>query len=58
MLGDLFEQRPQTLAYNILMSSFYGVLATDKCRRFAARVAVAINAFGYHLLRWIRNLLA
>jgi len=46
-----------SVAYKILMNSFYGVLGTDACRFSANELAGAITGFGHMILKWGRDLL-
>lgn len=66
LLERFFEERAAarrrgdelaSLAYKILMNSFYGVLGTDACRFAANELAGAITGFGHMILRWGRDLL-
>ena len=46
-----------SLAYKIVMNSFYGVLGTDACRFAEGSLAGAITGFGHDILRWAKDLL-
>lgn len=64
LLDRLFPHREQALsagdpvratALKILMNSFYGVLATPRCRFYSPETANAITGFGQQILRWTRD---
>ncbi len=66
ILDRLFPRREQALAQGdpmratalkILMNSFYGVLATPRCRFYSPETANAITGFGQQILRWTRDAL-
>jgi DNA polymerase-2 len=42
-------------AIKILMNSFYGVLATPRCRFYSSPTANAITSFGQMILRWTKE---
>lgn len=42
-------------AVKLLMNSFYGVLATPRCRFYSPETANAITGFGQHILHWTRE---
>jgi len=63
ILAELFPQRADALrrdewvvstAIKILMNSFYGVLATPRCRFFSTLVSNAITTFGQQILLWTK----
>jgi len=64
ILAELFPRREQAraagettvaTAIKILMNSFYGVLATPRCRFFSTYVSNAITTFGQAILLWTRE---
>jgi DNA polymerase II len=64
ILAELFPRREQAraagettvaTAIKILMNSFYGVLATPRCRFFSTQVSNAITTFGQTILLWTRD---
>ncbi len=64
ILAELFPRREQAraagetivaTAIKILMNSFYGVLATPRCRFFSTHVSNAITTFGQTILLWTRE---
>jgi DNA polymerase-2 len=64
MLGRLFPEREAAkrrgdhvaaTALKILMNSFYGVLATPRCRFYSSETANAITHFGQMILLWTRD---
>ncbi len=64
ILGELFPRREQAraageetvaTAIKILMNSFYGVLATPRCRFYSTEVSNAITTFGQAILLWTRD---
>ena len=64
LLEDFFASRARaradgdelaSLAYKIVMNSFYGVLGTDACRFAEGALAGAITEFGHYILRWARE---
>ena len=68
IITDLWQQRdrakmdddqPRSRAIKILMNSFYGVLGSDGCRFFDARLASSITMRGHEIMRatgrWIEE---
>jgi len=64
LLDRLFPEREKALAagdltgataLKILMNSFYGVLATPRCRFYSPETANAITSFGQQTLLWTRE---
>jgi DNA polymerase-2 len=64
LLSRLFPERERALrrgdriaatAIKILMNSFYGVLATPRCRFYSSETANAITLFGQKILRWTKD---
>ncbi len=64
ILTELFPRRERArdrgehvvaTAIKILMNSFYGVLATPRCRFFSTEVSNAITTFGQRILLWTRD---
>lgn len=47
----------ESMAIKILMNSFYGVLASPRCRFFSPDTADAITGFGQAILHWTREAL-
>jgi DNA polymerase-2 len=47
--------RVASLAIKILMNSFYGVLATPRCRFHSTAVSNAITTFGHTVLLWTKE---
>jgi DNA polymerase II len=64
ILDRLFPERERLLlegdtvgatAVKLLMNSFYGVLATPRCRFYSPRTANSITGFGQQILHWTRE---
>jgi DNA polymerase-2 len=64
LLDRFFPEREEALAQGnaiaasaikIAMNSFYGVLATPRCRFYSSETANAITQFGQVILRWTRD---
>lgn len=64
LLSRFFPEREEALgrgdriaatAIKILMNSFYGVLATPRCRFYSSETANAITLFGQKVLRWTKE---
>ncbi len=45
----------ESLAIKIIMNSFYGVLASPRCRFFSTYVSNAITTFGQQILLWTKD---
>ncbi len=48
-------QSTTATAIKILMNSFYGVLATPRCRFFSTHISNAITTFGQEILLWTKG---
>lgn len=48
-------QQVESLAIKILMNSFYGVLASPRCRFYSTQVSNAITTFGQKILLWTKE---
>jgi DNA polymerase-2 len=44
-----------SLAYKLVMNSFYGVLGTGACRFGTSRLAGAITGIGHQLMHWLQD---
>lgn len=64
ILAELFPRRleakrrgalVESLAIKIIMNSFYGVLASPRCRFFSTYVSNAITTFGQQILLWTKD---
>ena len=53
LLGE--GDRVGATAVKLLMNSFYGVLATPRCRFYSPETANAITGFGQQILHWTRE---